>query len=281
MVYQEHPPHPALKDHIKCYWTLAVPELGSHNEDQCVLAEGFEFSFILAEPIGLVTDNSKSFMVNGSCICGPMTRPIRMRPTGRVELLGVCFRPGGAYPFFPCPADDLVNASVEVDDLWGSKGSRVVDRVRDGCHTMEERIRILDRHFLHYLDKGRRSDSRVAAALSIIESHKGRVDIDRLAELAGISIRQLERRFRERVGMSPKELCRILRFKNVFNHLAAYATDSWASTALACGYYDQSHMIRDFKHYVGTSPAAYFSRRQAGGGLFTGNLREPPGVRAD
>ena len=147
-----------------------MAELGSHDEDQCFLAEGFEFSFILADPIGLVTDNSKPSMVNGSCICGPMTRPIRMRPTGRVELLGVCFRPGGAYPFFPCPANDLVNGSVEVDDLWGSSGSRVVERVRDGCHTMEERIQVLDRHFLHYLDKGRRSDSRVAAALSMASS---------------------------------------------------------------------------------------------------------------
>jgi transcriptional regulator GlxA family with amidase domain len=123
-----------------------------------------------------------------------------------------------------------------------------------------------------WFDKGRRSDSRAAAALSIIESHKGRVDIDRLAELAGMSIRQLERRFGERVGMSPKELCRILRFKNVFKHLAAYAADGWASTALACGYYDQSHMIRDFKHYAGTSPAAYFSGRRAGDRLFTGNF---------
>jgi AraC-like DNA-binding protein len=72
--------------------------------------------------------------------------------------------------------------------------------------------------------------------------------------------------------VSPKQLCRSLRFKSVFEHLAASPSDSWTSTALACGYYDQSHMVRDFKHYTGASPAAYFARPEPGRRLFTGNF---------
>jgi len=76
----------------------------------------------------------------------------------------------------------------------------------------------------------------------------------------------------ERVGLSPRQLCRSLRFKSVFRHLAASSGDPWTSTALACGYCDQSHMIRDFKHYAGASPAAYFTRPEAGRLFFAGNF---------
>ena len=271
MVYQEHSPHPGLKDHIKCYWTLTLPECGLHGEDHFFLAEGLEFSFILAEPVELAADSRKPAIFSGDCICGPMTRPIRMRPKGRLELLGVCFRPGGAYPFFPYPAGELMNASVKLDDLWGATGRRFIDKVQSDCHTLKERTEALDQYLIRRLArKNRRCDPHIAATLAVMESHNGQVGIERLAELAGVSIRQLERRFKERVGMSPKELCRILRFKSVLKHSAQWPADSWASTALACGYYDQSHMIRDFKYYLGASPAAYLSSSEPGERLFIG-----------
>jgi transcriptional regulator GlxA family with amidase domain len=105
-----------------------------------------------------------------------------------------------------------------------------------------------------------------------MEERKGQINIDRLATLIGMSGRHLERRFKEQVGMSPKQLCRNLRFKNIFRHLAAYPADSWVSTALACGYHDQAHMIHDFRRFTGTSPAAYFSKPQATDRYFMGNF---------
>ncbi|MBF0550716.1 MAG: AraC family transcriptional regulator [Deltaproteobacteria bacterium] len=272
MLYQEHPPHPGLKNYIKCYWTLSIPESGSPHEGQYFLAEGLEFSFNLADPIEFAAHAPESATVRRSCIWGPMTQPMRIKPTNRVEIFGVCFRPGGAYPFFFCPAAELVNASAGIDDLWGAPGLGLVDGIQYGCRTTRDRMDLLDRHFLHRLEQNRRQDAGLAAALDIVDAHKGQVSIDHLARLAGLSRRQLERCFKERVGMSPKQLCRSLRFKNVFKHLATFTADSWVSTALACGYYDQSHMIRDFKHYTGTSPAAFFTRPGAGEQFFTGNF---------
>lgn len=272
MLYHDLPPHPDLRSHIKCYWTLVIPAPVVAGEDQHFLAEGVELSFNLADPVEIATHDRESATARRSCICGPMTQPMRIRPLGRVEVFGVCFRPGGAYPFFSCPAGELVNGHAEIDDLWGSRGTGIADRIQDGCQTVEERAALLDRHFLCLLDKNRRVSPRIAAALDAIEARRGRVNIDRLAKWAGLSSRQLERQFKERVGMSPKQLCRSLRFKNLFEHIAASPADCWAATALACGYYDQSHMIRDFKHYTGTSPAAFFAKPQAAGRLFTGSF---------
>lgn len=116
---------------------------------------------------------------------------------------------------------------------------------------------MLDRLFLRMTENRRQEDPDVAAALRVIVSNRGKIRIELLAKSVGMSRRQLERKFKERVGISPKRLCRNLRFKNLLVHLSASGKDSWASTALAFGYYDQSHMVNDFKEFTGISPTAY------------------------
>jgi AraC-like DNA-binding protein len=272
MIYQEYSPHPGLKSHIKCYWTLTISASVTPIAGQHFLTEGIELSFNLADPIEFVKHNAEAATVRQSYVCGPMTQPMLIRPTRRVELFGVCFRPGGAYPFFSYPVSELVNNSAEIYDLWGLNSMGIVDRLQGDCLTDKERIDLLDRHFLHRLDISQKKDSCITAALDVIEAHKGQVNIYRLAGLVGLSSRQFERHFKERVGMSPKQLCRSLRFKNVFKHLTVPTTDSCGSAAVACGYYDQAHMINDFKHFTGISPAAYFAMPRATERFFTGNF---------
>jgi transcriptional regulator GlxA family with amidase domain len=112
----------------------------------------------------------------------------------------------------------------------------------------------------------------VAKALHTLEANQGRVSIEDLATGTRLSSRQLEPKFRERVGISPKKLCRNIRFKNVFKHLTDFPAENWASVALACGYYDQAHMIRDFRHFTGVSPTVYFDRQLGMERFFTANF---------
>ncbi len=242
------------------------------REKHRFLAEGVQLLLNLADPIEHVTTDGEPVTVRRSCIYGPMTAPVQIRMLGRIEVLGVCFRVGRAYPFIPYPVGQLVNGHAETEHIWDAAGMEIVDRIRTDYHTMEERIHMLDLHFLSKLEKGARKVSSTAAAADLIETHKGQVNIGHLARSVGLSSRQLERCFKERVGMSPKQLCRIVRFKNVFPYLAASRNGCLASTAVNCGYYDQSHMIRDFKQYTGTSPADFFTKPQATDRLFTGNF---------
>jgi AraC-like DNA-binding protein len=236
------------------------------------LAEGVQLAFNLADPIEPVGTAGESLTPQLSYIFGPMTTPMRIRTLGRMEVLGVCFRPARAYPFISYPADELTNRCIRADDILDSGALRIVERILKDCHMTDERLEILDLHFLHQLEKEVSKDFSTAAAADRIETNRGRVKIYSLAKSVGWSSRQLERRFKERVGMSPKQLCRNVRFKSAFQHLASSRRDPFASTAMDCGYYDQSHMIKDFKHYTGTSPAAFFRKPQAMEGLFTGNF---------
>jgi AraC-like DNA-binding protein len=86
----------------------------------------------------------------------------------------------------------------------------------------------------------------------------GVVDIDWAATQAGMSARQFRRRCLEESGLTPKRLCRVLRFRRSFT-LAASRRLSWAAVAAETGYFDQAHLIRDFREFTGRTPMAVFS----------------------
>jgi AraC-like DNA-binding protein len=273
MVYQEYLPHPVLAPYVRCYWSLALApskDLASSQRFR-FLAEGVEVTFNFAGPVAIDSGDRPSRTAQTACLSGSMTRSMRMQYSGSLDLLGVCFRPGGAYPFFPCPASEIVDACTSVDDLLGSAGLRLVELVQNEA-TAQERVAALDAFFLAQLGGARHDDVRIRRALGSIESLGGRVSVDQLARLAGLSNRQLERRFKECVGIPPKQLCRSLRFKNVFKCLTRHPAEQWASVAASCGYYDQSHMINEFRRFTGMSPTAYFERPPGQDSLFVGNF---------
>ena len=91
MFYQEYLPHPNLTNFIKCYWLWKISSSTPHYEGATVLTEGFEFSFNLADPLEVLTHDRKFTVGNGSSVIAPMTQPIRIRPTGKMKVFGICF----------------------------------------------------------------------------------------------------------------------------------------------------------------------------------------------
>ena len=99
------------------------------------------------------------------------------------------------------------------------------------------------------------------------------VSVDQLANEAGVSSRQLERRFLREVGVGPKLLGRIIRFQQVFRAVE-HRNAAWAEVAVECGYYDQAHLIRDFNQFAQQTPAVLFSSQSALTEAFTRKARK-------
>ena len=272
MRYQEYPSHASLKKYIRCYWTFEDYRAASSDDGLNVLAEGVEFILNVPDATGQIRCDGKTGATARSGVYGPMTGPMRLTPVHNATVFGICFRTGGTTPFFSHPISELKNSFAEIDDIWDLKSSEIIHRIQYDCKTTEERIDLWNRHFLSQIDKTHGEDPCLSAAIDLIESNKGSINIDYLAGSVGLSSRQLERNFKQRIGMTPKQLCRNLRFKHVFNHLLNFPIESWAAIALACGYYDQSHMINEFKQYTGSSPAAFFSEPMAIEKYFIGNF---------
>lgn len=236
------------------------------------LAEGLEFTFNLADPIAIENNNGAIKTMVASGITGPMIRPMSLKPSGAVNLFGICFRPGGSYPFFKIPAHELADQFPDVGDLWGSAGCKFVDRIQNDCLTTQSRIEAISDYLLHLLSNNLRDDATVKAAIDVIESFSGRISVEELASHLGISCRHLERRFKERIGMTPKQLCRNTRFKHAYKQIEASHRENWVDMALTCGYYDQAHLINEFRYFTGTSPAEFFKSSSPVPDFFTANF---------
>jgi AraC-like DNA-binding protein len=272
MHFREHQPPSYLKPYVRYYWTLELKSLPVSQSSQRILAESFEFTFNLASPIEFINCDGQNKRISATGITGPMSRPMKMRSTGPVRLFGICFRPGGGYPFFKYPAHELTNQSPDVDDLWGSQACELVDYIRNDCATTQSRIEAVNVHLKKRLQSKIREDSVTQKALDIIESRKGSIAIEQLARRLDLSRRHLTRIFKERIGMSPKQLCRNIRFKHVYKLIEASSHPKWADVALTCGYCDQSHLINEFKYFTGSSPDAYFFSSPQGPDFFTANF---------
>jgi methylphosphotriester-DNA--protein-cysteine methyltransferase len=145
---------------------------------------------------------------------------------------------------------ELVGRFTPIADLSPAL-ARNLERALDSAH----RIAAVEAALLSAERTSRGNDSVVAEAVRRIILRKGLSDLAALASELGVSIRQLERRFHASVGLPPKVFCRMQRFIRVFGVISRQPR-KWVDRAIDCGYYDQAHLIRDFKSFSRETPAA-------------------------
>ena len=154
-----------------------------------------------------------SSQVNGeqpqSFVVGRLTRFLLLKPTGRVEIMGVRFKPGGAYRFLTCPLGSLTDSNVPTADIWGIEGRYLEQAVLEACDNAR-RQQLVEEFLLRKLEQTA-PRLRLEATIAEIIRSRGQTRVRDLAKQIGLSSRQLEREFRTSVGLSPKGLARILR----------------------------------------------------------------------
>jgi transcriptional regulator GlxA family with amidase domain len=96
------------------------------------------------------------------------------------------------------------------------------------------------------------------AASRFITLRHGRVSIEEMARTHGVSRKQFARRFSTATGMTPKWFARVTRFQSLVHVLLSSDVSEWASVAPAAGFYDQSHMINEFRAFAGSPPTVFF-----------------------
>ena len=270
MRYCEISPRPPLNDFVECFWTLRDDGPSSSGAPERILPDGcVELILNFGERFSQHHDNRRELQPRHFLV-GQMSGPILISPNGAVQLLGIRFHPGGTSPFLRAPMNELTDQIAELGSL-SSELERELLTVSEDLLSMRERTSAIESVLMARLLRDSFHSSAIRLAARIVES-AGRVSVDHLAAAAGISSRQLERRFLREIGIGPKLLGRILRFQQVFR--AVDRIDSaWASIAVECGYYDQAHLIRDFTQFAGQTPAVLLAERSALTEAFTRKTR--------
>ena len=194
--------------------------------------------------------------VSGAALSGTYHGHFAIDTAEQRSIAGVAFRSGGAFPFFRPPADEVTGAHVGLDDLWGSSGLTLRDRLLEAPSPEA----ILDRLESVLLEKAVRPlDPDRALDFAVNALDRGATVAAVLSRIGGSSRRFL-REFAERVGLTPKRFERVRRFRHVLDAIEVGRPVAWARVALTCGYYDQAHLINDFREFSGLTPTAYVPR---------------------
>jgi AraC-like DNA-binding protein len=242
MLFQAFAPDRALQSYIETYWSItgywAIKDTVKILPDGCV-----DLVFNLGEEIG--SNHGCSKIRNETpYLIGPTAGWAENYFYGQVALWGIRFKPGGFSAFFQYdPLRQLTDEVLEFERTL----------FPDIKKTIQDFVPYLNRFFLDRLSPPKNLLNPLI--VDIYKNH-GQVRLDTLAKKHFITPRQLERHFDRYVGLTPKAFADLVRFRHTLQKIGqSGSVKKWTDIAFECGYYDQAHLINDFKRYTGTTPA--------------------------
>jgi AraC-like DNA-binding protein len=247
---------------VACFW-LAERAAQPYQKERALPTGTFELVINLRDDRIQIFDRQQLDRIQSFCgtmICGVHSEYFVTDSAPDESILGVHFKPGGAMPFLPVPAGELHNAHVSLDVLWGANAGELRNRLLE-LDTPLARFRLLEQFLLERVLRPLARNMPVAFALQAFQRQPHAQTIAAVVDQAGMSHRRFIQVFRDDVGLTPKQFCRIRRFQEVLASIERQQQVAWADIALACGYYDQAHCIHDFQAFAGLSPAAYLRER--------------------
>jgi AraC-like DNA-binding protein len=207
--------------------------------------------------VELVVDLSNE---RSSILSGPHSRSFTIERQYEHELVGIHFRPGGAFPFFGAALGELLNLNVSLADVCGRRAvGQLVSRVH-GAPAPDEKLSVLEGWLSQLAARPIEHHAAVEYALGAFARRPIPTSASIAAEVS-MSQRRFIQLFRAQVGLPPKLFCRIRRFQAVIHAMQELDVVDWSDLAQMGGYYDQSHFIHEFREFGGLSPSEYLRHR--------------------
>jgi methylphosphotriester-DNA--protein-cysteine methyltransferase len=172
-------------------------------------------------------------------------------------------RPGAVAALLGMPAGEITNSVVALDELWGPAATSLIAQLQ-AARSDEARVAIVQAALHQRLQAGREPGvSPAAHAAQLIATSGGQQALRDVAAALGVGERRLQQLFHAEVGLSPRSWGRLARLHACLRTLRQQASPRWAELALDAGFYDQAHLVNEFKSLCGLSPRLFLARAQA------------------
>lgn len=253
MLFAAHKPVPALARFVDHLWCLN--DAPAHQLERVLPTGTLELVINLDQDEFRIHDRDRPGRYErfaGAILSGAYTRYFVIDTREHASIMGVHFKPGGALPFFAIPPGALADSHVELAQLWGTSARELRDRLCE-ARSQQRRFQLLEQALLARL--GQRRAPRAAACAGLEWLSTGRKVTEVASELC-LSRRRFITVFTDDIGLTPKVFARIARFQRALARAQAPDACGWPQIALQNGYFDQSHMIRDFVDFAGLTPRA-------------------------
>lgn len=179
---------------------------------------------------------------------------------GETSMMGIRFKAGGAHPFFKFPMSELRDQVVELDQVWGRQAHFIQEKLVEAA-SPELKFQLLENFLIEQASRELAPNPFIEFAVKALYSSTEDLSIKMLTEKTGISHKHLIRTFDKVMGIKPKLLARIFKFQKAIHLLELGKPVKWTDLAYECGYFDQAHFIKEFQHFSGINPTAYFDNR--------------------
>lgn len=253
MEYLEYSPSVHLAPYVECYWS-AYSEKPPFRERENLIPDGtIELMFNFGDPYSqLIGDKNKT--VNGAHIIGIRKHSLIISQTSIQDFFCIRFKLGGTYPFFKIPVHLFSNAFYGLEELFGNTFKALEEQLYE-TRNNRKRVAIVEKFLLNKLN------DRPDDYLFVYKSHKRLIDhptrISQIVSQFNTNYKTLERKFMNVLGITPAELIKIKRFNAAVLAMYSCHYGSLTQIGYACGYYDQSHFIREFKQLTGFTPREF------------------------
>jgi len=245
-------PHKALKDYISHFMIVDIQMTEPYNRSvPFPPTPQHSLHFYPGDPIRTSgADNQFSYSPQ-SVIVGPQVTRVNLSMGRNHILLSVAFRPGGLFRLLKIPMYELYDRSYDAEDILGPPVREINERLRSAVGHLEMKT-IVEDYLLKKISYASLNGFENSARMML--AHPGNLSIDQAASLSCLSLRQFERQSKVLLGYSPKFFQRVIRFSQAYRFKVSDPSLSWTQISYASGYYDQMHLIRDFKEFGGASP---------------------------
>ena len=255
--YQTYKPHPDLKSAINCYWTLEVPATNDSQKQRIIPDGTIEMAFILGDDIKRYTSEDDFILQPRAMVLGQTIEPFYIEPTGYVNTFAIRFYPYGFANFVTVPIRTLANKETPIEILFGEKTAKKLDQEIVQATNVKQRIEIIEHFLLNKLSEQSTVDNIVRTTIDALLLTKGSGSISSILKEDLSKRRQLERKFMKQIGISPKQLGKVIRLQSALKMLLNEEGENLTNIAYENKYYDQAHFIKDFKEFTGISPKEF------------------------
>ena len=262
MITRTYVPPPPLADFVALLW-IHEGHSSPHTLERALPSGTAELVINLRDDRLLIYDRrdpTQARAFPGALLCGPHSEYFVLDRDDQEAVIGVHFKPGGTAPFFRYRAAEFRNRHVALEVLWGRRAGELRERLL-AADTPEERFHILECVLLTQAARPLARHPAVAYALRALHGGPQMPSIAAVADRLGIGPRRLAQLFDSEIGLSPKLYCRVRRFQVALHRIERGRANAWPGLAVASGYWDQAHFIRDFRAFTGLSPTRYLAQR--------------------
>jgi AraC-like DNA-binding protein len=229
----------------------------------CLANTEQNFYFYIHDAIKIVPALHVAIPVPPVVVTGPKYKPVGLLFGKNHLMIKIAFHPTGTYRLLGINMRQTANAGVDATSFWGDDVNEILEQLRQAAsydNMVQMVTAFIEQKFNHTCRPEEPIDTVVLQMLDPLNNYT----LDEWAQMACLSLRQFERNFITRVGISPKLFIRIVRFEEAMKIKNDSPGKSWADIALGCGYTDLSHLLREFKEFAEFPPSHFYLHPTSG-----------------